>query len=124
MTKAAALYTFFSQFGLNVWPENSVPTGDDAPNFPYLTYEVTTSADLDKVLVSASLWYRETAWTRINAKADQISAAIGGAYALECDDGGMIIRRGTPFAQSMDDPNDNLIKRKLLNIEITFCTPY
>ena len=124
MTKAATLYMFFTQFGLNVWPEISVPTGDDAPDFPYLTYEVTTSADLDKVLVSASLWYRETTWTRINAKADVISSTVGGAYALDCDDGGMIIRRGTPFAQSMDDPNDNLIKRKVLSFEITFCTPY
>ena len=124
MTKAAALYNFFSQFGLNAWPNVSVPTGDDAPDFPYLTYELSTSADLDKIMVSASLWYRETTWTRANAKAEQISAAIGQAYTLDCDDGGMIIRRATPFSQSMDDPNDNLIKRKLLNFEITFCTPY
>jgi len=123
MTKAATLHAFFAQFGLNAWPEISVPTGDDAPSFPYLTYEVLTGDELDKVLVHASLWYRETEWIRINAKTEQISSTIGQAYTMECDDGGLVIRRGTPFAQSMGDPNDNLIKRKLLNIEIMFCTP-
>lgn len=124
MTKAAALHAFFSQFSLNVWPENSVPTGDDAPNYPYLTYQVVTGAEFDKVLIAASLWYRETTWTRINAKTEEISRAIGGAYTISCDDGGMILRRGTPFAQPIDEPSDDLVKRKALNIEVTYCTPY
>lgn len=124
MTKAAALHAFFEQFSLNVWPENSVPSGDETPNFPYLTYQLVTSSDLDKVLISASLWYRETTWTRINAKTEEISRAIGGAHTIACDDGGMILRRGTPFSQPVDEPSDDLVKRKALNIEVTYCTPY
>ena len=124
MTKAAALHEFFAQFNLNVWPENSVPTGDDAPNYPYLTYQVVTGAEFDKVLIAASLWYRETTWTRINAKTEEIARTIGGAYTIECDNGGMILRRGTPFGQPIDEPSDDLVKRKALNIEVTYCTPY
>ena len=124
MTKTAALYAFFSSFSLPAYPSVSVPSGVDAPSFPYLTYDVTIGTEMDKAIITASLWYRETELTRINAKADEISRFIGNAYALECDDGGIIIRRGTPFSQLMDDPADDLIKRKVLNLELTFCTPY
>lgn len=41
MTKAAALHSFFSGFGLTAYEENSVP--DDAV-FPYITYSLTTDS--------------------------------------------------------------------------------
>lgn len=122
MTKSAALQAFFSGFGLNAWPETSVPTGAEAPDFPYITYEGSTTADFDEIEVSASLWYRETSWKRINAKAEEISSAIDGCYILRCDDGAILVRRGNPFSQNIDDPSDNIIKHKILTFEMKFVT--
>lgn len=121
MTKAAALYAFFSQFGLQAFPSNSVP---DSTVFPYATYELTTSGQLDRVVLTASLWYRGDDWAGINAKAEEIAATVKDFYLLDCYNGGIIIRCGTPFAQSMNDPEDDKIKRKVLTFEVLYCTPY
>lgn len=128
MTKAAAIYDFWSLFGLTAYEENSVPTGDGAPDFPYLTYELITSDSLDRIQGSVSLWYRDTSWATVNAKTDEISMTISGGVVLPCDGGAVIIRKGSPFAQSMGDSNntvnDNMIKRKALTVEYLFSTQY
>ena len=129
MTKEAALYGFWASFGLPAYDEASVPTGDNAPKFPYITYQVSTSDFGDPVALSASLWYRSTSWVDANAKAQEVGKMIGrGGVTLHYDGGAMWIKRGSPFAQSMGDPSDNLvsghsdgqIKRKIINIEAEF----
>lgn len=124
MTKAAAIYDFWAGFGLTAYEENSVPTGDGAPDFPYLTYELITSGDLDRIQASASLWYRGTSWTAANAKVEEISAAIAGGVVLPCDSGAIVVRKAVPFAQSMGDDTDNMIKRKVLSVEYLYSTQY
>ena len=124
MTKAAALYQFFSSFGLEAWEENSVYTLESPPTFPYLTYEMNTDAfnDYDTAL-TFSLWYRSTSWAAANAKVEKISASIGRiGKVLPVDDGYLLIMRGSPFAQSIGDPSDDMIKRKMLNITVRFYT--
>ena len=123
-TKAAALYGFWSSFGLTAYEENAVPSGDEAPFFPYLTYSAATDSFGGEVALSASLWYRGGSWVDANAKAEEISEAIGrGGIFLKCKGGAIWIKRGTPFAQSMGDPEDDLIKRKILNLSAEFITP-
>lgn len=123
MTKNAAIHSFFSSFGLPAFPSASVPTSDEEkPSFPYLTYSVPTSSDMDVVQCDVSLWYRTENWTGINAKTEEISQIVGKAYLIECDGGGIIVRKGTPFAQPMGDDTDNMIKRKILTFELTFVT--
>lgn len=120
MTKAAALYSFFSSFGLTAYEENTVPTGAE---FPYLTYNVITDSIGNEVSLSCSLWYRSDSWLAANAKAEQISLAISsGGKTIPCDGGAVWLKRGSPFAQSMGDDSDNLIKRKLLNITAEYLT--
>lgn len=124
MTKAAALYQFFSGFELEAWEENSVYTLESPPAFPYLTYEMNTDAfnDYDTSL-TFSLWYRSTSWAAANAKVEEISAAIGRiGKVLPVDCGYLLIMRGSPFAQSLGDPSDDMIKRKMLNITVRFYT--
>lgn len=125
MTKASALYQFFSSFGLEAWEENSVYTLESPPEFPYLTYEMNTDAfgDYDTAL-TFSLWYRsKNDWYPANQKAEEISAAIGrGGTIIHVDDGYLLIMRGSPFAQSLGDPSDDMIKRKLFNITVRFYT--
>lgn len=125
MTKEAALFNFWSSFGLTAYEENTVPSADDsenAPAFPYLTYQVATGDIGAEIALSASLWYRSSSWLDVNNKARQIEKKIGQCgIVLLCDGGAMWIKRGTPFAQNMSDPDD-AIRRKYINISVEFFT--
>ena len=123
MTKAAAMHSFWASFGLPAFEENSVPAGDRAPDFPYITYELITDAFGGETAMTASVWYRSPSWLEANAKAEQIGDSIGYAGKVINADGGYIwIMRGSPFARSMGDDNDALIKRKIINITAAFYT--
>ena len=120
MTKAAAMYQFWSSFGLTAYEENTVPT--DAA-FPYITYQLVTDSFDREIPLSASLWYRSESWTGINAKAEEISQKISrGGKIISCDGGAIWLKRGQPFAQNMGDESDDIIKRKYLNITAEFMT--
>ena len=120
MTKAAAIYQFWSSFGLTAYEENTV--SDDAA-FPYITYQLVTDSFDREIPLTASLWYRSESWTAINAKTEEISQTISrGGKIIPCDDGAIWLKRGQPFAQNMGDENDDLIKRKYLNITAEFMT--
>ena len=120
MTKAAAIYQFWSGFGLTAYEENTVP--DDA-TFPYITYQLVTDSFDREIPLTASLWYRIESWTSINAKTEEISQKISrGGKIIACDGGAIWLKRGQPFAQSMGDESDDLIKRKYLNITAEFVT--
>lgn len=125
MNKNAAIHSFFSSFGLIAYPASSVPTsGNEMPDYPYITYSVNTDQGIERVQGTASVWYRSESWTGINAKVDQISQAIGTRITLACDEGGIVVRRGTPWAQPMGDDTDNMVKRKILTFEFLFATTY
>lgn len=120
MTKAAAIYQFWNSFGLTAYEENTVP--DDA-SFPYITYQLVTDSFYREITLTASIWYRSESWTGINAKTEEISQKISrGGKIISCDDGAIWLKRGQPFAQSMGDESDDLIKRKYLNITAEFMT--
>ena len=120
MTKAAAIYQFWNGFGLTAYEENSVP---DEAAFPYITYQLVTDSFDREIPLTASIWYRSESWTAINAKAEEISQKISrGGKIIPCDGGAIWLKRGQPFAQSMVDESDDLIKRKHLNITAEFMT--
>ena len=75
-------------------------------------------------MVSASVWYRSESWTALNAKVSEISQFVDAGHVIECDGGGIVVRKGTPFAQPMGDDSDNMIKRKNLNFEFLYATTY
>lgn len=119
MTKAAAIYQFWSQF-LTAYEENTVP--EDA-TFPYITYQLVTDSFNNEVALTASVWYRGESWAAVNDKTEKIASHIGlGGVVLSCDDGKIWVKKGSPFAQNMGDESDNLIRRKYLNISAEFLT--
>lgn len=126
MTKAGAIYAFWTSFALPAFEENSVPlkdTGGADVETPYITYELITDSLGAEVSLSASLWYKTESWVEINAKADEISAAIGrGGKRLYCDGGAIWLKRGTPFAQRMGDDSDTAVKRIYLNLTAEYLT--
>lgn len=120
MTKAAAIYQFWSGFELTAYEENAVPS--DAA-FPYITYQLVTDSFDREIPLSASLWYRSESWTAINAKTEEISQKISrGGKIVACDGGAIWMKRGQPFAQNMGDESDDLIKRKYLNLTVEYLT--
>ena len=120
MTKAAAIYQFWSGFGLTAYEENTVPT--DA-TFPYITYQLVTDSFDREIPIAASIWYRSESWTAINAKTEEISQKISrGGKIIPCDGGAIWLKRGHPFAQNMGDESDNLIRRKYLNLTQKYIT--
>lgn len=127
MTKAAALYKFFSSFGLTAYEENSVyamALQGQAPKYPYLTYEGRSDffGEMDTP-VSFSLWYRSSSWTEVNAKSQDISAAIGRVgKILQCDGGYILVQRSQPWGKNMGDDSDDMIRRNVHNLNIRFYT--
>lgn len=121
MTKAAALHRFFNRFGIPGYTAASVP--DDAI-FPYLTYELITSAwDEGDVGLTVNLWYRTESEAVPNAKAQEMSAAIGqGGRVLPCDGGYIWLKRGSPWCQSLRDEADSAIKRRYINVTAEYFT--
>lgn len=122
MDKFQALQTFWESYGIPAYDENTVPTGDDAPAFPYITYDAVVSNLGTPVAMSASIWYYGTSWSQITAKMAEIQSAIGrGGKILTIDDGAIWIVQGTPFAQRMTDSND-MVRRIFINITAQYLT--
>jgi hypothetical protein len=126
MTSAAAIHEFMSRFGLTPYEASSVPTGDKAPAFPYLTYSVASGYwESGETALTVDLWYRCTSNTEPNAKADAICEAIGlGGVLLHSDSGVIWVKRGSPFCQSMGDQNDASVKRRHINLITEYHTTH
>lgn len=121
MTKEAAIFQFWGQF-LPAYEENIVPTGKDAPKFPYITYQVVTDNFDSEVPMIASVWDESMSWSNVNKIVNTISETIGDGLFINCDGGKIWIKKGAPFAQNMGDESNDLIRRKYLNITAEFLT--
>lgn len=121
--KEQALQDFWSSFGVPAYDESTVPTGLNAPAFPYITYNVMTDSLYgNPVAMSASIWDRSSSWQFVTEKSHQIGAVIGtGGKSIRVDGGYIWIKRGTPFAFRMSD-NDDMVRRIYMNISVDFLT--
>lgn len=121
MTKAAALHQFFSSFGMTAYTSTSVP--EDAI-FPYLTYDFITSAfEEGEVSLTVNLWFYTESEAVPNAKAEELSAAIGfSGKVIPCDGGYIWLKRGSPWCQSLSDETSPTIKRRYINVTAEYLT--
>lgn len=121
MTKSAVLHDFFNRF-MTFYPSSNVP---DDVKFPYGTYELITDTwEGGEVGLTVNLWFYTESEAIPNAKAHQISEAIGtGGLALPCDGGYIWIKRGTPWCQNLPDDTAPNIKRRYLNVTVEYLTP-
>lgn len=121
MDKAQAIHQFWKQFDLPAYDENTVPTDTE---FPYLTYSVSTDSIGNLLALSASLWYRSPSWKDIQVKTYEIENALAstGYAIMKLDEGYVWFVKGTPFAQRMSDPEDDMIRRMYLNVTAEFLT--
>ena len=122
MDEYQAIHTFWSSFGIPAYDEGTIPTGDDRPSLPYITYDISVSDFGTQVAMSASIWYLGTSWTQITAKLKEVEAEIGrGGKMVPFDGGSIWIKKGTPFAQRVPDDND-MIRRIFMNIVAEYVT--
>ena len=118
MNKMQTLNAFWNSFGLKAYDENSVP--DDAV-LPYITYEASNDDFGHTLAQTASLWYRSSSWSDITAKEQQISDFITrGGRMIAYQGGALWIQKASPWAQRMDDPSDEMIRRIVLNVTVEF----
>lgn len=123
MDKAQAIQQFWEQFDLPTYDENTV---DDDAIMPYITYGVSTGSIEDVINLSASIWYRSNSWNAITKKADEIAKTITemNPPSIKIDGGRLYLAKGSPFAQRMDDPSDDSVRRIYLNLQAEFLTNY
>ena len=125
MTREQSLFDFWNGFDIPAFEENSVPTGDDAPAFPYITYQLVTDALGNEVPISASVWDRNkneySALANVQNKVEEIREKISrGGIMLPFDGGAIWLKRGRPFDQTMGDADDDQVVRAYLNMTAEF----
>ena len=126
MDKSQAIQSFWEQFDIPVYDENSVHDEEDrikdyGAAFPYLTYDIVLSDFEHEVAMSANLWYRSTSWKNITAKVNEIEDYFNrGGKIIHFEGGGIWIKKGTPFAQRLGGAEDAKIKRMLINISAEY----
>ena len=121
MSKASALQTWFSGFGIEAYEEFNVKS--DAP-YPRLTYTYATGDfDSGEVPIVVNLWYMSEENITINAKAEEIYDRIGrGGVIIPVENGSIWLKRGSPFCQAIAEPSDANIRRRYINITAEFLT--
>lgn len=120
MKKDAALYYWFQQFSIPFYPTTELP---EKPAFPYGTYEPIFGYFGDEVYPTVNIYALTDSERVVNEYAEEIGNVIGrGGCTVKCDEGAMWIKRGSPFNQGINDPDNANIKRRLLSIAIEFLT--
>lgn len=114
---AKALHSFYSGFSVPAYAEDSVP--DDA-KLPYITYTVPQSGVFNGTTHQARIRYATDKGApsnvAVNAKADEVIAAIGQGVKLKAGKGFVCIYPGTPLAQMQ--PADDATRIVYLNLEL------
>lgn len=116
-----ALNSFFGGFGVPAYLEDNIPA---TATLPYLTYQpVVPGTWNDTSTFHARLWYKSSAGrVPILETEDLISAALQDGKTLSCEGGAIVLRKGSPWAQPMDNPPEGYLC-EYLNFEITRYIP-
>ena len=110
-----ALNAFFGQFGVPVWPEDSVPAGVKPP---YITVQVVVPTWDVTAPFYARVWDRAATSERIMGMVDAIGAAIGEGASLTTESGCVWIHRDGSFAQRQPYPGDPTLQCFYLSMTI------
>lgn len=116
---AAALYSFFSGFGIPAYEENSVP--NDA-ELPYITYQIEDPDWSETGSISASVWYKGDGFRELFTKVDEIKRKTEGGIRVPTGDGGCLyIFKDSPFAQVQPAERDDVKVAYLLFVFHALC---
>lgn len=121
-TRTAALAAWLGGFGMPAHSAQAVP--DDA-ELPYITFTPVFGAWGDgEQAVTVEVWRRTESEAEANADAESVGRALGlGGVMLPCDDGGLWVKRGSPFWQAVDSGEPG-VKRRYINLSIENITTF
>lgn len=120
MDRFQAQAAFWNGYGVPAYEENAVPDAKEV-TFPYITYQAVSAPFDGDVSVNASIWTKGTSWVIADGLVDAIESDLHNGGKVLSYTGGMIwVTAETPFSQSMGDPDNDLIKRKLLTVVLHF----
>ena len=116
-----ALNAFFNGFGIPGYLEDNITPGAE---LPYLTYKPAVPGSWnEEVSFHARLWYPSSAGRLpILQTEDRISAALADSLTIECEGGAILLRKGAPWAQPLDNPPEGYLC-EYLNFELTRFIP-
>ena len=109
---AKALKTFVGGFDLPAYTTETVPQDVE---LPYLTYPLSQPEWNQKASFYIQGWYRDTSYTEMLEKADQIAKAIGQGKTITTDHGFLVIYPESPLIQILVDGD---IRSFYLNLSI------
>ena len=122
--KWQAQYNFWNQFGVPAYKDTDVPDSDwIAKNhgFPYITYQSAGGGFGELIPINASIWDRNTSWENADRLSDEIEHYIRTTTGYPYSGGMIRVYIGeTNFSQDLGDPDDDLIKRKILSVVFEF----
>lgn len=126
MNKLQALHSFWAGFNIPAYDENTVPEekeriSKNGTAYPYLTYEAKDDDFGNEMPATINLYYFGSSWAGVTEKEMEIANAItrGGKY-VKYDGGAVLIRKASPWAQRLEDANNEMIRRIVLNTTIEF----
>lgn len=115
-----AQYNFWASFGIPAYEESSVPDRDELKRLgitSYIAYQPVSAGFDQDVSGGASIYTRADSWLQADTLADAIEARLKDGGEVVLYTGGMIwVTAEAPFAQNLGDPDDDKIKRKVLNV--------
>ena len=125
MNKEEALYAFWNSIdsAVGAFDETTVP--DTAP-FPRITYNVATDSLNNVVPLHVDVVDSSNSWRKAQEIKDKISKRVNekGFVTIPFDGGYIYLCGGAPFAQRVDDPDDDRIKRYYINLTAEFLCQY
>lgn len=117
----AALYAFWSQFGIPAYSEDMVP---DGATLPYIRYTVTKAPAMQTALITAYNYHSKKLMG--NAERAEMAGLIAAAIPekgakLPLDGGGFItLYRNTDFQSNYQDPEDFDVIGIRTSVEVHF----
>ena len=105
--------------GLPAYAEDGV---DAAAALPYITVQLISPIWRATTTFYARIWYRSRSTVEINAKADEIGAAIGEGVSIPTARGAVIITKADNFAQHMRFEGDEALKCVYLSMYLQAIT--
>lgn len=120
MTPEAAIYQFMSSFGIPAYAAAATPSDAE---FPYITYDLVIGDwNNGEVNIVMNIWYRTDSEAAPNAKVREVREVLkDGGRMIDCDNGAIWLKQGSPWAQSVHVENDDdRIKRRYINIDAEY----
>lgn len=119
MDRWEAQYQFWNSFGVPAYEENSVPDKKNV-TYPYITYQASAGGFGSILSVTAAVWDENSSWQRVDEITDTIERALALMLPVKYDGGMYRVWADSTFAQNMGDPDNDKIRRKVLNVNFEF----